>query len=161
MEMVGRRAGLGHRRAVSLALLAVAIGEPARAGNASASVAVSARVLPRTVGSVESSETRLLITAADLQRGYLDVSLATRLRVTSNEPNGYLLVFDFSPDVIRSIIVRGLGTDAKVSASGGWIPQPYTGPETKAFDLSYRLLLAGNASAGSYSWPVSVSVNPR
>ncbi len=49
-------------------------------------------------------------------------------------------------------------TAATVGADGTWLTRPYQQGTTPG-SLNVRLTLSGNASPGSYSWPVRVAAN--
>lgn len=128
----------------------------------SAVVEVTAAVRSRTDLKVLRQSPALVVTDSDVARGYLDVPSASRIEVRSNDPAGYLLVFDLpggSPGPIESARVEGLGRDVRIGAAGGWIPQPSARiPVT--MELSYRFILRKDARPGTYAWPLALSARP-
>lgn len=126
------------------------------------SVVVSATVKAHTTLKVLYQRPELVITNADISRGYVEVQTASRIEVKNNDPAGYLLVFDGVNGNLRpfnEIHVKGLGNDVQISAGGGWIPQSYArGAVT--MELSYRFILSENAQPGTYAWPLTVSSRP-
>jgi len=135
----------------------------AHAGGPSSSMAIKicARVLERTTMNVISQIHTLVVTEGDIRRGYVDIPLASRVSVKSNNPAGYLLVFDVADGadgVFREINVRIGGREVQISLHGGWIPQPFVRGGS-VLDISYHCNLSDNAQPGTYSWPVMVSVN--
>jgi hypothetical protein len=128
---------------------------------ASAKVMISARVLDHTRMQLLNQVQELVITAADVTRGYVKVTAASRINVKSNNPAGYLLAFDVmngSSTIFDSLNVIVDGREVQLSpGGGGWIPQPYIrGGVT--MDLSYRFTLVKGVQPGTYSWPLMVSV---
>jgi hypothetical protein len=129
------------------------------AGRDSAKVEVSATVLPRTTLTVRSQPRMLVVTREDIRRGYVEVPAASRIEVVSNDPRGYLLVFEnhAGPEALfREVIIEGLGRQVQIGPSGGWIPRTET-LSPMAAELSYRFSLAEDARPGTYPWPLSLS----
>jgi len=145
----------------TLALLALGVSGTVLASSTSALMSVSVQVQARTLLNVESQPPSLVLTEADLARGYVEVPAVSRIRVRSNDPNGYLLAFDVTAGPFTAIEVTGLGPAARISANGGWLARPFTGTQPVTSELTYRFLLASNVQPGTYAWPVSVSARPR
>lgn len=144
-----------------VAMAALAAAASASAASASASLSVSVVVLPRAVMSMEAEPASLEITAADIARGYLDVPRATRARVRTNSPGGWLLQFDVGRGPFRSLEVSGLGARTHVSSARGWVIRPFPPSHMESLELGYRFLLAEGAQPGVYPWPVALSSQPR
>jgi hypothetical protein len=103
----------------------------------------------------------LVVTNADIARGYVEVPSATRISVKTNNQAGYLLAFEaFSAlPLFESIDVIVGGVNVQLSPAGGWVPQPYVrGGVTQ--EVTYRFALSKNAQPGTYTWPLSISVLP-
>ena len=137
----------------------------ALAENAGVSVriTITARVMERTAMTILNQSRELVVTKADISRGYVDAPFATRINVNSNNPAGYLLSFEVingGESFFNSVSVFVHGREVHLSSKGGcWIPRPYIrGGLTE--DLDYRFILANNAEPGTYPWPVIVSVQP-
>jgi len=145
----------------TFALLALGVSGTALASSTSALMSVSVQVQARTLLNVESQPPSLVLTEADLARGYVEVPAVSRIRVRSNDPNGYLLAFDVTEGPFTAIEVTGLGPAARISANGGWLARPFTGTQPVTSELTYRFLLASNVQPGTYAWPVSLSARPR
>lgn len=129
------------------------------AGSPSARVRVSAAVLPRTKVAVHGQPPALVVTPADVRRGYVEVARASRIEMASNDPRGYLLVFEplggpESP--VRGAIVDGLDRQVQVGPGGGWVPRPPVRGVVSA-ELSFRFVLAEDARPGRYPWPLALS----
>lgn len=132
------------------------------AGRSSASIEVSASILPRTTLSIRSQPRLLVVTPGDIRRGYVEVAAASRIEIRSNDPRGYLLVFENrgGPEApFREILVRGLEREVQIGRGGGWIPRTDArGPV--AAELSYRFSLEKDVVPGNYPWPLLLSVRP-
>ncbi|GAB4369023.1 MAG: hypothetical protein Kow00128_14860 [Deltaproteobacteria bacterium] len=129
------------------------------AGSSSARIRVSATVLPRTTVTVHAQPHALIVTPADVRRGYVEVPRASRIELASNDPRGYLLVFEplggpESP--VREAIVDGLDRQIQVGPGGGFVPRPFVRGVVSA-ELSFRFVLAEDARPGRYPWPVMLS----
>jgi hypothetical protein len=150
--------------ALSISNLIGAVPEAHAGSNSfSSTISVSARVLERTTMNVISQASELVVTNSDIRQGYVDVPLASRVSVKTNNPAGYLLAFevvvvDGSNGVFSGVNVRIGGREFQIPLHGGWIPQPFVRGGT-VLDISYRFNLSENAQPGTYSWPIMVSVN--
>lgn len=104
----------------------------------------------------------LVVTDADIGRGFVDVPAATRLVVRSNSPSGYALWFEANGGLVREAVVLGLAGELLVNASGAIAAQPSTGPgtRTRIHELRFRFKLAPSARSGVHAWPLRMSVVP-
>ena len=137
---------------------------PARTETRSGSgkIRVSATIPERTTIRINRQVTTIVITTADISRGYVDVPTASRVEVQNNSPHGYLLVFEGvngTDRMFREVTVRGLGREVEIGAGGGFVPQPYAGSPV-AMELGYRFVLEKDARPGTYSWPFVLSARP-
>jgi outer membrane receptor for ferrienterochelin and colicin len=80
---------------------------PALADQAEARFRVAVTVPTRIELAVMDEPASIVVTADDLQRGYVDVP--ARYRVSHNTRRGYLLQLTPKPGVASSIEVRGMG----------------------------------------------------
>ena len=124
-------------------------------------VTVMARVLAHASIKFLYQAPELVVTNADISRGYIEIPAASRIELKNNNPDGYMLVFEGTNgqvDLVKEIYVQGLGREIQIDANGGWIVLPNEGlvPITK--ELSYRFALSENAKPGSYMWPLTLSV---
>jgi hypothetical protein len=151
----------------ALSLASIAGAGKAYAGSASgpetsSKVNVSAVVREHTTMTILSQAPEMVVTNADIMRGYVDIPAATRIIVKSNNPAGYLLSFEVMGDpssIVNSVNVIVGGREVRLSPGGGWMPQPYVrGGAT--LDVHYRFVLVKDAQPGTYHWPLMVSVLP-
>jgi hypothetical protein len=122
----------------------------------------SVNVTVRAVADIEvqSAPSDLQISAADLQRGFIDVMQPTQFRVRSNSPNGFALEVQTVTPMLSSMIVEGLNSDLVLGADGGTIVQRWQKPQAMNLSLKFRFTLAPGLVAGSYPWPVRLAVHP-
>ena len=97
----------------------LAAGLPAAAGHATQTLAVSTQVSPSAVVGFEISAQPLEITAADLDRGYVDVVMKSRVRVAGADarPN---VVMGIEPraDLFKSMAVASSGNGQSANGNG-------------------------------------------
>jgi len=156
-------------RLVSAALVAaisLATGYPTQAeaaGSITQTLRVTARVAPWVKLNLEHQQMQLTVTPADVARGYVEVFAASRFTVTTNNRAGYTLNFEPHAGIFRSVAIHGLGASVEIGAGGGTVIQSgaETGVARTLVELGYRFYLAEGVQAGSYSWPLSVSVSAR
>ena len=84
-----------------------------------AKLTVSATVLKHASLKVLAQPTSVVVTAADIARGYVDVAAPAQIAIKSNSPLGYMLEFANQGDFMRRILVRGLATEVQLSPAGG------------------------------------------
>lgn len=125
----------------------------ARAETASTTLHVSAQVLPHA--RLETSALPVQITAADLQRGYVDVSRQYRLR--TNAPDRVVLQLNPRLGLTSAIDIDGLQAPLRMRDQGLEVTQPLT----RDFTLQYRLWLDAAARPGSYELPLQVAAIVR
>ncbi len=101
-----------------------------------------------------------MLTEADLQRGWVEVPKAMRIRVRSNSPEGYLLTFALQEGPFSEVEVTGLAREGRIQGPYGWLPQPRLAASEATLDLGCRFRLAPGATAGAYTWPITLSALP-
>ncbi len=148
--------------ALSLASLAGVVPEAHAGGpGLTATIGITATVREYMNMQVLTQSPELVVTNADIRRGYVEVPFASRIRVKTNNASGYLLGFEIMSGpapLFDSVNVTAGGKEFQLASSGGWIPQPYVrGGET--LDISYRFMLSQGAQPGTYHWPLVLSVN--
>jgi hypothetical protein len=125
----------------------------ARAESASATLQVSAQVLPHA--RLESSALPVQVTVADLQRGYIDVSRQYRLR--TNAPERVALQLNPRLGLTTAIDINGLQAPLRMHEYGLEVTQPLA----REFTLQYRLWLDAAAQPGAYELPLQVAAIVR
>jgi hypothetical protein len=120
---------------------------------------VSATVAKRATLKVIAQPASLVVTQADLDRGYVDAESPVQVAVQCNSAAGYLMVVENTGNLVSGASIRGLGAAVQLAASGV-IPLPSTGAGGASHSLSFRFLLSGSAGPGRYAWPVHISAMP-
>lgn len=121
---------------------------------------VGARVLPVTTVRVRSAPTELAISAQDVGRGYVEVVEPTRLEVSNNSPQGYVLLILPRTRMFSSLTVHGMGGEVTLGTDGGAIVARRQTGSTIPLELTFRFDLVPSLAAGSYPWPVQLAVQP-
>ncbi len=132
-------------------------------GTSRARVTVTARVLAHTSIKFLYQAPELVVTNADISRGYVEIHDASRIELKNNNPDGYMLVFEGTNgqvNLVKEIQVQGLGREVQIDQYGGWIVLPNEGLAPVTKELSYRFVLSEKAQPGSYMWPLTLSVRP-
>jgi hypothetical protein len=143
---------------VALVLAGTVSAADARDARAAFSVGATVNAMARI--ELQSAPSEVLVTAADLRRGYLDVLEPTTLVIRSNSPAGFSLdVMTLTP-MMSTVIVRGLESDQSLGADGGTIVQRWNQAQTVNLSLRFRFVLAPGLGEGRYPWPVRVGVRP-
>ena len=156
-----RRARLRALLGVALVAL-LALPGPAAADASGASLTITAIVPKRASLKVSGQPPSVLITEADLARGYVDALAPIQAAIQSNSPAGYMLVLAGLGDFVRQVRMQGLESEVQMSANGGLIPQRFNsrGVLRTTLDLKFRFFLAASARPGAQPWPMQLSVAP-
>ena len=144
--------------ALALAVQAAQVPDAA-AGSSSMVIGVNAVVQARTQLKSLQQPATLLVTEADIQRGYVDVSGASLLDIWTNNPAGCVLTFEPSGFPFREVDITVMGREIVINPMGGMVIMPIRGRQQIALD--YRFVLTSEARPGTYAWPLYVSVNTR
>ena len=142
----------------ALSLSAMPVAAVAEAGSVSTTLHVSAVVLPRADLNIIKQPTELVLTDADVRRGYVEVAAASMLELKSNSRAGCLLSFETNGFPFEEASVNVMGRDVVLGPGGGLVTLPVLGRTTVA--LSYRFVLSEGTQPGTYEWPFSLSVSP-
>lgn len=102
----------------------------------------------------------LVITQADIHRGYIEIQGAEHIEIQNNNLSGYLLVFEGLNGPFKEAIVKGLGEEVTIKSDGGWVAQPYHGRDPLMIELSYKFILSEKAKPGTYAWPITLYASP-
>lgn len=130
----------------------------AEAGQVRAQMAVTATVVESvSIRSVFQAH-RLVITAQDVQRGFVEVPAGSRFEIRNKGP--CLFEFRATGDLFRSVRVTGLDGAAELGLSGGTLLQSALGDPAGKVAVNYRFILAAGVSPGAYDWPLALTVLP-
>lgn len=121
---------------------------------------VTATVLAVARIERQTTPTEVVVTAADLRRGFVDVDPPVALVIRSNSPTGYALDLDTITPLFSSLLVRGLESEQSLGPDGGTIVQRWQNAHTAHLTLQFRFLLAPGITVGRYGWPMQLRVRP-
>lgn len=132
------------------------------AGSNEVKLLVTATILKHASLQVLAQPASVMVTAADIARGYVDVLSPAQVVVKSNTGGGYMLMFESHGEFLRQTVVKGLGADVQLGPSGGGVTQRPAGRgmSQTQLDIGYRFVLSESARQGVYAWPVRLSVTP-
>jgi hypothetical protein len=145
------------RSLVALVLGALAAVAAAGAETRQASFIVRVNVPPRATLQALEQPARLQISAADVARGFKDVS--ARYVVESNTADGWLLRFAPRLGVAAQVEVQGLQSPVVVRDEMVEVHRARA-REPERLTLEYRFVLEPDAQPGSYQLPIHVSATP-
>ncbi len=123
-------------------------------------IAVSAYVPAQTIGKVVQQPAELTITDADIARGYVEVLVGSELRVTSNNPAGYVVDFFNRLPIFTSVRISSTDGSADLGPDGGAIIERGRHGRDIPLNLSYRFNLSASVGPGTYAWPLALNVRP-
>lgn len=145
---------------VFVGLLSVATFVPSSAfaaGHAT-QIGVSATVIANAVAKVNYQRGEVQVEPADVARGYLDVTNATRFSVRTNSRNGYLMVFYPLLDIFESARVTDVNISTNIAKDGGAVVHRDSLPAESIQTLSYRFYLNPSVQPGTYPFPLQMQV---
>jgi len=102
----------------------------------------------------------IVVSYADVLRGYVDVPVATRLQIQNTNLAGYMVIFHGLASPFQKVIVKGFEQDVIVDTYGGSVIQPYHGRDPLLLELSYRVVLSKKIRPGTYAWPLTIAISP-
>lgn len=102
----------------------------------------------------------LVVTYADILKGYVDVPVAARLEIQNTNLSGYMVIFHGLTTPFRKVVVKGFDKDIVVDTYGGSVIQPYHGRDPLLLELSYRVVLSKKIRPGTYAWPLTIAISP-
>lgn len=125
-----------------------------RADSATAEFRVSATVVARTLVDVQSATSEIVVTEADVQRGWVEVPAAMTISIRSNSRDGYLLRFSPLSGPFRGGEVSWGTSSVRLGADERWISQSRADQGLAVMNV--RLDLDSQTLPGRYALPVSV-----
>lgn len=158
----GRKPGAVVHWAKALVLAWLCAPLIAAAAGGGTQLGVTATVVKRASLQVLTQPSSVVVTAADIARGYVDGPAPAQVTIQNNSLGGYMLLFSSEGDFFRQVVVKGLGQDMQLGPSGGMVTQGAGGGGMRktTLDLVFRFFLSSSARQGSYPWPVHLSVTP-
>ena len=152
--------GMVQAAVLSAAASAMLLAPASVIAGGSQELTVTATIAKHASLKVLAQPSAVVVTSADIARGYVDVPAPAHLAIRSNSQSGYLLEFASEGDFMRQILVKGLASDIQLSPAGGTIMQTATGAgvTNTTVALGFRFLLAESTRQGTYPWPMRVSI---
>lgn len=145
-------------KAICLSALALAAAHPFVSEAASKAIAVSATVTANAVMQVEYQAQQLVVTPADVARGYCDAPAASRVRVSSNSRTGYFISILSRLAIFKSVRIDTPDASAQIGREGGAIAQHGRHGKDLLTQMTYRFTLAEGVAPGTYPWPLALDV---
>jgi hypothetical protein len=139
-------------------LAATTISPHSHAATLRSQFTVTAFVPAQAVAQVVDQQPEITITAADIARGYVDIPAASQLRVTSNNPAGYIVNFFSRLPIFSSVCVSSTEGSADLGPDGGAIIERGREGRDMPLKLSYRFNLSAQVRPGTYPWPLALNV---
>src|SRR5204863_10007157 len=131
----------------------------AHAADVRAFMTVSATVVDTvSIRTVHQAE-HLVVTAQDIERGYVEVIGGSRFEVRNKGPS-LIEVRPLNP-IFRAVRVTGPEGSAEFDASGGTMMQRFaSNGNAVGVSLAYRFQLAPGVAPGAYKWPIALTLMP-
>ena len=145
------------RKTLIAAVMILMVPQFVRAEQKSATMNVSVQVLARAVVDVSLAPS-VDVTAADVQRGYVDVAEPLQLRVRTNSRQGYLLQVAKTNEAFSTVELSFGNTTMTVSEES-WVARPQI-DGGELVNAQMRVRLAPGAAVGRHPLPVQVSATP-
>jgi len=130
---------------------------PVKAGQSSATIAVSAIVVAAVKTQTLFENSELTITQADVAKGYMDVFSAYTFSVFTNSKKGIILDLNPLSHIFDSVEVFGMGSTALLGSDGGAFTVRSFLPNNSKHDLSFRFVLSQGVTPGTYPWPLKIT----
>lgn len=132
-----------------------ALGLPADALGGTATLGVVAHVRSWTRVETTAAPAVLVVTAGDVQRGWVEVGDAVVLAVRSNARHGPSVVVLTGGDLVRQGVLTGFSDPVHFGPGQGTIQLPPQKPvERLHYQLNVRLQLAAGVTPGEYAFPL-------
>ena len=148
--------------AAALAGAALALGiAPAQAD--SVVIQVNATVLQHVSISGLRAPESLTLTAADIQRGYVDLSQPVEVDVRTNNAAGVVLGFSINQRAVKAVTLRSAAGDVDVQSGQARLlvlKEGGHGLKTQTVTLRARIELSPTATPGVLRWPLTLYVAP-
>jgi hypothetical protein len=139
-------------RIAAAGLLAIAPAPAIQAGSGLAVLSVDVEVKPSAAFKLELKTAQLIIRAADVALGYIDLPASSLFSMSTGRARAAVLL-DFSPGMGPFKSVTVLVEDAWQAAGKTWHAEA-----TTVTALSFRFNLAGKTAPGRYGLPFILSV---
>lgn len=129
------------------------------AGGNSNTIRISANILPKLSSTIIRQAQIFSISPENVSRGYMEIPVATVIRVKTNSTAGYHLNFEVVSDQVQEVWVIDNHRTTILSNGVSIVRQADPGSAGEEKQLSYRFYLNPKTLPGTYSWPVSVNAS--
>ena len=140
----------------SVLVLLLGVAVPSWAGSSSVTMGVSVKVVARTVLSVVEEPAEVVVSPADVARGYVELPDALSFHVHSNNPGGYLVLLRSTGGPFAGATVSWASSEVSVTSTEAWIAQPYRRGIHRVV-ATVRLAIPPGVAPGRYHWPIAVT----
>lgn len=149
---------LGLQRKLVLAAIFSAVFGQAHAAETRAHMSVTANVVD-TVGIRSLHQAHdIVISASDIERGFIEIAAASRLEVRNPRPS--LFEFRGLGTLFRAVRVSGSAGEAQFGAEGGSLLAQPAVDGVARIALNYRFELNPGVRAGTHKWPLALTIFP-
>ena len=128
------------------------------AESVSGQMTVSVQVLARAKVRLDAQPAEVVVTSADIKRGYLDLPTPIVFHAQTNSRQGYLLQVSNASTDFSEVQLSFAQANINV-AQESWIARPYV-PGGEVVSMNARVRLSSNMNPGSYPLPISLSATP-
>ena len=144
--------------AVICALALSSLSSPDADAAAQSQVLVTAIVPAQAVSELRAQTPQIVVSPADIARGYVEISAGSRLRVSANGRGGYAVDFFPRLPIFKAVHISSASADAQIGPDGGTMIVRGRHGRNMPLDLSYRIELRDQLAPGTYPWPLALSV---
>lgn len=123
-------------------------------------IQVSVTVPAQAISELQTQQPQITLSPADVARGYVDISVGSRLNVSANGRDGYAVDFFPRLTIFKAVQVRSASADARIGPEGGTMIVRGPHGRNMPLELSYRFELREQIPPGTYPWPLQLSVRP-
>ncbi len=141
---------------IIILIISLVLAGAAFAGTGSSVLNISTRVISVFTYNVIYSESALIITNKDLEKGYMDIPGGLVLSVKTNSTNGYVLWVALNDALLSNVKIFSGNNAYSLSRSGGEVHMPYQGKKYFEKAFSFRLYFSAKVKPGTYEWPLSI-----
>lgn len=136
---------------------ALALASVSHASAAGSKLHVTVVIRPHASVAVLHCAESLVVTQADVQRGWVASASPMLLAVRANHADGVAVELGLGLDSVVSAQVLGSALSATVGREGGRLLLP-SSPGEQRLELDFRFGLGPLARPGRFAWPVRLSV---
>jgi len=114
--------------------------------------------LPNGYVVMEHQATVLEISTVDAANGMVEVRGGSRLVITLKSPADYAVDLRSHNRFVQAIAIDAIGRTVELDSNGGVLVQRQAAAGRHVVAIDYRFALAPGTVAGTYAWPLDLSV---